>query len=107
MAGIATKFDEGHFAACCLVCKCSALTMTQMEVCIPELCTGQDVAVKLLVQRFCKEGALKVQEGAAALALRQGSDEVTGVNAICTAICREACPELLGSSPSETAQVRQ
>lgn len=76
-----------------------------MALHIPDDLSGHSLAVKLLLAK-CSSSGPKVHKGSKALKLESDGTTLTQVNAICKAVARLGCPDLVGSSPSEVAQVR-
>ena len=72
---------------------------------LPEDISGHACAVKVLLSQ-CPDSSPKVKKGSKPLKLESDGTTLTQVNAICKAIAREFCPTLIGTSASETAQVR-
>lgn len=75
-----------------------------MNLHLPDDLTGHASAVKLLLAQ-CPDKGPKVHKSSKVLKLESGGTTITQINAICKAIGRESCPDLIGASEAEAAQV--
>eukprot|EP00892_Ulva_mutabilis_P002034 jgi/Ulvmu1/11831/UM080_0042.1 len=73
---------------------------------LPDDISGHACAVKVLLAK-CPSGGPKVNNRSKDLKLESDGTSLTQVNAICKAIARQSCPDLIGSSASDSAQVEQ
>lgn len=75
-----------------------------MALHLPDEMSGSALVIKLLLGKCAGTGP-KVQKGSKLLKLDSDGTTLTQVNAICKELARVSCPNFLGASPSEVAQV--